>query len=50
MNPDLLQYLREGSLVYLDELLQLVEIIAEQTKAFVQGNVARRYLRSGCGS
>jgi len=48
-DPDLLQYFRERGLVNLNELLQLVQIIAEQAKAFVQGYIARGQLRSRRG-
>jgi microcompartment protein CcmK/EutM len=44
---NLFQNLRESSLVDLNKLLQLVEIIAEQAEPFVQSHVARRQLGGG---
>lgn len=40
-HPDLLQDLGEGGLVDLDELLQLVQVVAEQAEPFVKGDIAR---------
>jgi hypothetical protein len=38
---NLFENLRESSLVNLDELLQLVEIIAEKSEPFVQSHITR---------
>lgn len=46
MNQDLLQDLGECGLVDLDKLLQLVEVVTEQSKAFVERDIAGGQL--GC--
>jgi len=44
---NLFQNLREGSLVDLNKLLQLVEIVAEQAETLVQSHIAGRQLGGG---
>lgn len=39
-SKDLLENLREGSLIDFHELLQLVEIVAKQPESFVKGHIA----------
>jgi len=42
MHQDLLQDLRERCLVDLDELLELIEIVAEQPETFVEYDIVGR--------
>lgn len=49
-SKDLLQDFGESRLVDLNELLQFVKIVAEETEPFIESHVAGRELRRGCGS
>ena len=40
-NKHLLEDLREGCLVDFDELLELVEVVAEEAETFVEGDIVR---------
>ncbi len=44
MSQHLFQYFREGGLIDLDELLQLVQVIAEKLEPFVECHIYRRQL------
>lgn len=48
--PNLFQNLRKSRLVDFNELLQFVEVIAEQPKPLVQRDIARGQLRSRGGA
>lgn len=41
MSQHLFQYFGEGGLIDLDELLQLVQVVAEKLEAFIERHVYR---------